>query len=96
MVMSNDDEWAAWERRIQRGKEYLQRWQQLKDRAGTDSNCVPTITRMAQELRISIEEAQELHYYAFYELAEDEPDYIRSRAPGFVDFDGNPAFPDLF
>jgi hypothetical protein len=94
MYMLSDDEWRSWERTIQRGKEYLQRWQELKDRARRDSSCVPTIARMARELEISIEEAQKRHHYAFNEMAEDELEYIRSRSSGFIDLDGNPLFPD--
>jgi len=77
-----DDEARSRERKILEGKRYLEVFQQLRQRSLTDASCVPTISRMAQELRISEEKAEEIHDYAFNELADDEMGFIDDYSTG--------------
>jgi hypothetical protein len=65
-----------WQKQIQRGKEYLQRWFRLLDQANTTGTPLPTVSSMAVELKISEDEAEKLHHYAFEELVEDERDFL--------------------
>jgi hypothetical protein len=78
----NDHEARARQEKIQAGKHYLEVWQRLRDQSFRDPSCVPTISRMAKELKISEERAEELRYYAFNHLAEDEMDFIRTYSSG--------------
>jgi hypothetical protein len=77
-----DDEARARERRIQKGKEYLETHQRLLQRSRTDESCLPTISRMAQEFKMSEKETEELRDYAFNDLGDDERDFLEGYSGG--------------
>ena len=86
---------------IAKGREYLAFFQRCKeeaDRTG-DPLRLATPNAVAKELKISLEEAQELIEFAHSELfGTFERDFILAKNPSFVDHDGKPIHkePDPF
>jgi hypothetical protein len=86
---------------IAKAREYLafyQRCYEEADRTG-DPSRLPKATAVAVELKISLEEAQELMEFAHSELfGTFERDFILAKNPSFVDHDGKPIHkePDPF
>jgi len=86
---------------IAKAREYLaffQRCEEESDRT-RDPSHLAKIPAVAKELKISLEEAEELMEFAHSELfGQFERDFILAKNPFFVDHDGNPIHkePDPF
>jgi hypothetical protein len=72
-----DDEVRAWLIRILRGIRYKEMYNRLLGQSAVDEHCHPTIARMAEALRTSEEEAQEVDNYVRLELEEDKLVFVR-------------------
>lgn len=78
------------DRLIRLGKEYLELVERMKEEARRDPMKQPTPSFIAARLGITVDEALQLHDFAYNELGEYEAQVIAESVGEYLDMDGMP------